>query len=94
MENVKRMEQIFDKQEEILKRLNEVLEELENTQSDYKLLKEYYLSEVFLEDVENEEFKGIKCGILSEDAVFNLIGDMYETGIRLLETGTAIVKEH
>ena len=33
-------------------------------------------------------------GILSEDAVYNLMGEEYELGIRLVEIGALVLREH
>ena len=35
----------------------------------------------------------VPCGVLSEDAAFDLFGDHLRTAIRMLELGTAMVKE-
>ena len=35
----------------------------------------------------------VPCAVLSEDAAFNLFGDHVQTAIRMLELGTAMVKE-
>ncbi|WP_373724303.1 DUF4298 domain-containing protein, partial [Bacteroides heparinolyticus] len=36
----------------------------------------------------------VKCGVLSEDAVYNMIGDNYDTAVRMLEVATGILKAH
>ena len=36
--------------------------------------------------------KDLKCGILSEDTVYDLIGYNYNMAIRMLELGTNMVK--
>lgn len=92
------MEEILDKHQEILNNLNKVLDEFDKNQNEYKKLRDYYGSEKFIEDFDksnnNELPKDLKCGVLSEDAVYNLIGDNYQTAIRMLELATKIIKNH
>lgn len=98
IDRIKQMEEILDKHTEILKKVEEALDDLEKNQEAYEKLKEYYGSQKFLDDYEKsnegELPKDLKCGVLSEDAVFDLIGENYQTAIRMLELGTKMVKDH
>lgn len=95
---VMEMETILDHHDQLLQNLNQVLDEFEKSQKEYQKLRRYYHSEEFLQDVkraDNGEIPpSVKCGVLSEDAVFDLIGDNLQTAIRMLETATKIIKEH
>lgn len=97
-EKINKMEKILDSHQELIDKLNTILDEFEASQESYQELREYYASEEYMEDVEksnNGEIpEEIKCGVLSEDAVFDLIGDNFYAGIRLLELGTKVMKEH
>lgn len=99
MEQVKRieeMEKIYDESEKILKELEILLDKFEKNQSDFQKLSRYYSSEEWMKDFDDSNKnllpKDLKCGILSEDAVYNLIGDNYNMAIRMLELGTNMVK--
>lgn len=92
------METILDHHNQLLQNLNQVLDEFEESRKEYQRLRQYYYSEEFLQDVERADHgeipSSVKCGVLSEDAVFDLIGDNFQTAIRMLETATKIIKEH
>lgn len=97
-EDVIKFEKIFNTSESILRDLHSVLDKLENNQKDYCALKEYYGSPEYKKDVDisdhTSEYQEIACGILSEDAVYNLIMDSYGAYIRMLEVTTRLFKEH
>lgn len=97
-DNISQMEEKFDRHNDLLKKVNELLDEFEKGQSDYQELRDYYYSEKFQEDFEKSN-KGelpedLKCGVLSEDAIFNIIVDNYQTAIHMLELATSIIKEN
>ncbi|MGO3018461.1 MAG: DUF4298 domain-containing protein [Anaerococcus sp.] len=97
-EHIIQMEKRLDKHTEILVKLKEILDEFVENQDEYNKLKEYYISEQYREDLDksnNGKFPSdLKCGVLSEDAVFDMIGDNYQTAIYMLEIATKIFKEH
>ncbi len=97
-DQIRQMEEILDRHTEILNEVAKALDALEENQEAYERLKEYYGSQDFMEDFEKsnkgELPKDLKCGVLSEDAIFDLIGDNYQTAIRMLELGTKMVKDH
>ncbi|MGI6214467.1 MAG: DUF4298 domain-containing protein [Christensenellales bacterium] len=97
-EQVIKFEKILNNSEETLKALNKALDAFEANQPDYLALKKYYLSEEYRKDVDisnnSNEYKDIACGVLSEDAVYNLIGESFHTYIRMLELATKFLKEH
>lgn len=96
LEKIKKMEGILDKQMERINQLDEVLYEFEKSQAEYEELKEYYFSEEFIEDVESSNLgelpSDLKCGVLSEDAVYDLIGETYHLAVGMLELATKIIR--
>lgn len=96
--NIIEMENILDSHKELTEKLNEVLDEFLINQKSYRKLVDYYHSEQFQIDYDksnnNEIDKDIKCGVLSQDAIYDLIGDNFNTAIKMLEIGTKIIKEH
>ncbi len=98
IERIKKMESIMDKHEKVLKNFNLALEELKKSQKEYEILNDYYSSNEFMEDYDrsNEpDFpKDIKCGVLSEDGLYNLVGDNYSTAIEMMEIALEIIKNH
>lgn len=97
-ENIQVYENILNDSNKILEALNAILDKFEANQDNYQNLKAFYGSEAYFEAVETSnhthEYDSIACGVLSEDAIFNLIGDYYSTSIRMLELATQELKNH
>ena len=55
-------------------------------------LSAYYGSEEWYEDCNGELPEGIHAGVLSEDAVYDLITDLRAAAIKMLELSTDILK--
>lgn len=96
IKRIKNMEKILDKSADIFKELNLALDKLEDNLSDYKKLDDYYSSQDWFSDAadfnDNLLSKDLKCGVLSEDAAYNLFGENYELAIRMLEIATKMLK--
>ena len=96
LKRIKTMEKILDKSADIFKELNLALDKLEDNLSDYKKLDDYYSSQDWFSDADdfNDNLlpKDLKCGVLSEDAAYNLFGENYELAIRMLEIATKMLK--
>ncbi|WP_167853936.1 DUF4298 domain-containing protein [Acidipropionibacterium timonense] len=92
------MERRLNRTRVLVDRLNEVLDEFEENEQAYRDLASYYGSQEWHEDMaaaDAEELPAdVPCGVLTEDAAFDLIGDHLQMAIRMLEMGTAIVREH
>lgn len=97
VDHIMTMETILDQHSQLISDLDMLLNQFEAHQNAYQTLKDYYMSETFLEDMDlanQGQFDHISCGVLSEDAVYNLLTDQHELGLRLLELGTAIMRHH
>lgn len=98
IENIKKMEAILDKHQAILDRFQKSLAEFAASQADYQELTRYYYSPEYMKDYDASN-KGelpddLACGVLSEDAVFNLFGENYQTAIDMLDLATTIIKQN
>ena len=73
------MESLFDKSEEVVKRLETALEDFAVLQPDIAELEAYYTSSQWRKDFEADEAgklpKDLKRGVLSEDGLWNLLRD-------------------
>lgn len=98
VKRVEDMEKILDDYSKVLKDFNDAFEKLIDSQEDYEQLVDYYMNGQYMIDVEKsdrDEFpKDLKCGVLSEDSVFNLMTDNFHTAIKMLETATDMVKRN
>ena len=79
-------EERLDKLLESIKKLNNAIDEFESNKKDLDLLKKYYGSKNWFKDkelYENGIIKKIKAGVLSEDAVWNILDEIDELKKRM-----------
>lgn len=88
---IKHMEQLLDRASQAVMRLSAALDEYEAVQAALSELSAYYGSEEWRQDLADDERgllpEGLKRGVLSEDAVWNLLSDHRELSERLLQSG-------
>ena len=91
IERIARMEALFDKSTEVVRRLEQTLEDFEALQPDIAELEAYYTSPQWRKDFEADEAgklpKDLKRGVLSEDGVYDLLTDYQclQDQIRIVE---------
>ena len=87
-DRIKEMERCLDVSRQAADRLEEAFTLYESIQKDYKKLCDYYGSSRWLEDFEADEARklpaDLKRGVLSEDAVYDLITDNHELAVRMM----------
>lgn len=97
LERIQKMEEHLNKYAQVLADAQKALDQLERCQSDYIQLRDYYTGQKFFDDLEysnSPEFpEYIACGVLSEDTVYDLMGEHFETAISLLDLSSAMLKE-
>ena len=97
LERIQKMEGCLNKYAQVLADAQKALDQLERCQSDYIQLRDYYTGQNFFDDLaysNSPEYpENIACGVLSEDAVYDLMGDHFETAINLLDLSSAMLKE-
>ena len=78
IERITKMEALFDKSEEVIKRLEAALEDFTELEGDIAKLQSYYDKD-WRKDFEADEAgklpKDLKRGVLSEDGLWNLLED-------------------
>ena len=84
---IRLMERRLDKALAAVKRLTAALDKYEAVQEDIAALDEYYGSELWRQDLADDEAgrlpEGLKRGVLSEDGIWNLLSDSKELNERL-----------
>lgn len=79
---IQRMEQVLNQSDLVIKNLKAALQEYEAIQPSINELKEYYQSDLWLKDYDDDRSgkfpADLKRGILSEDAIDTLLLDHYE----------------
>ena len=78
IERITKMEALFDKSEEVIKRLESALEDFNELHDDISKLEAYYDKD-WRKDFEADEAgklpKDLKRGVLSEDGIYDLLSD-------------------
>ncbi len=89
IERINEMEQCLDASEKAIRELSEALSAYEETQEQYRKLSDYYGSDQWMQDYEDDEAgklpRDLKRGVLSEDAVYDLITENRELLVRMLK---------
>ena len=89
IERITYMEQILDEATEAVSSLSEALEKYAVIQDKLQELIAYYSSKQWRQDFDDDSAgkipKGLKRGVLSEDAVYNLLSDITDLKSQLKE---------
>ena len=87
IERIKKMESYLDEAGAVIAELAEVMDRYEKIQSKYYKLEGYYGSSKWMDDFEADEAgilpADLKRGVLSEDAVYDLLTDHRELMTRM-----------
>ncbi len=87
-ERIAAMEARLDKCQDAADRMLDALYVYETSFADYAKLVRYYESSQWMKDLEDDEKgklpKDLKRGVLSEDAVYDLLTDSHEITVRML----------
>ena len=79
IERITQMESLFDKSEEVVKRLEAALKDFAALEHDIAKLEAYYNSPQWRKDFEADEAgklpQDLKRGVLSEDGIYDLLSD-------------------
>jgi len=82
LERIARMEDITDQARQAVDALTAAAEQYKAVQKDLKELEEYYSSPAWREDFQAAEEgrlpAGLKCGVLAEDTVYDLLSERDE----------------
>ena len=80
-----------------LEETKKAVDQLREHQESYIQLSDYYSSQAYFDDLDlsnQADFpKDLPCGVLSEDAVYDLLDEHFQMGVELLEIATKMIKE-
>ncbi|MBP2015081.1 DUF4298 domain-containing protein [Anaerococcus degeneri] len=86
----------YENYKELLVKVNEILDKLENEREDFDKLVEYYYSDQFQKDYDDSNEgkidSSINQGILTEDAIYDLMGDDYYLALRFLDLANKMIQ--
>lgn len=90
LENLRKMEHILNQMNNAVDALNDACKNWEELFPQYRELSEYYGSEQWHDDREDFDLGKFPerepCGVLSEDAVYNLLVEQRETALYVAKT--------
>ena len=96
IEQITKMEGYLDEATNAIKELSNALGRYEQCLEKIEEVSNYYGSEEWFRDLNDYDGgkwpKDLKCGVLSEDLVYDMYADNRELAIRMLELGTQIIK--
>ena len=88
------MEQHLDKAQAAIKSLEQAIEQYADAQESINKLKTYLGSKEWKKDYRDSEAGkmpyGLKCGVLSEDGIWNMLNDYRELNERLQEAAARL----
>ena len=95
--HIKQMEEILDTAKQKMDALEQSIADLKAYQSKIQELEAYYTSPKWKEDFAMDEAgklpASLKRGVLSEDAVYDLITDNHELAVRMLKVITKALQD-
>ena len=96
IERIREMERCLDASEKAIQDMSEALSAFEEVQPRYRKLSDYYGSDQWMQDYEDDEAgklpQDLKRGILSQDAVYDLITENRELLVRMLRLVTGALE--
>ncbi len=95
MENITEMENILNKMNDLMSRLETLHQEWKDAQPNFEKLLNYYEGEQWHADYEAYEEglfpQDFPCGVLSEDAVFDLVSSQHSTALDAIKLSADIL---
>ena len=96
IERIREMENCLDASEKAIRELSEALSAFEEIQPQFRQLNDYYGSDQWMQDYSDDEAgelpQDLKRGVLSEDAVYDLITENRELLVRMLRLVTGAIE--
>ena len=97
IERIQRMEDYLNDYAKTLEDTKKAVDRLKDHQESYIQLRDYYSSQAYFDDLDlsnQADFPAdLPCGVLSEDAVYDLLDEHFQMGVELLEIATKMIKE-
>ena len=96
IDRITQMEECLDASEEAIRKLSEALDAYERNRKPLQKLFDYYGSTLWMKDFTDDEAgklpQDLKRGVLSEDAVYDLITDHHELILRMTRIVTKAIE--
>ena len=97
IKRIQKMEGYLNDYAMTLEDTKKAVDRLKEHQESYIQLRDYYSSQAYFDDLDLSNQAGfpadLPCGVLSEDAVYDLLDEHFQMGVELLEIATKMIKE-
>lgn len=96
IENIRRQEALLNKGTELVARLEVLLQEWKEYQPEFGELMDYYQSPQWRKDFQDSNegrFEDFPCGVLSEDAVYNLYSEQRTLNFEMMHVGLSYLED-
>jgi flagellar biosynthesis chaperone FliJ len=97
IERIEKMEAYLNESEKAVRELSKALDRYESALASLKRISDYYGSALWMKDYEADESgklpSDLKRGVLSEDAVYDLLTEHHELVLRMSRAVTKSIRE-
>lgn len=98
IERIEKMEKLMNDYNQLTSEFSEALEKLKSAQDQWQELSDYYLGDQWIDDKEVQEGGGLpkdlRCGVLSEDELYNVLTKNHYMAVEMLELATKMIKNY
>lgn len=96
LERIDRMSKILLKRQELMDRIEDMLKEVDEGKEEFEELKQYFISEQRMNDVDDDENGEIPDTVnraaLTQDELYDLLGDCHDVAIHMMESAVEMLK--
>ena len=96
-EYLEKYTQTYEDYKKIINKVNEILDELDCKRKDFEKIVDYYYSDQFSKDIDDSNngkiSDEINQGLLTEDTIYDLMGDDYYLGLKFLKLANIILQQ-
>lgn len=96
IEDIKRQETFLNKGTELVNRMEALLQEWKEYQPEFRKLMDYYQSPQWMEDFRDSNegmFEDFPCGVLSQDAVYDLYSEQRTLNFEMIRVGLSYLED-
>lgn len=97
LEQIKEMEEILNRTNDLVEKIDKMLQEWAENLLEFKKLMAYYGSEQWFDDHDayrNGEIpKGFPCGVLGEDLAYDTFGAHRDLALRMIKLGVSALED-
>ena len=97
LQRIQEMETAFNRYADLLSQTQNLLAQLQTEQETYIRLRDYYTDPIYTEDVTFSNSPAFPAnqssGVLSEDALYNLLDDQRQVALDMLDQASRMLRE-